>query len=275
MRVRSGFVDFGASDVPLKSGELQKLGLIQFPVVIGGVVVVTNLDGVGLGQLKLTGEIVSDIYLGNIQNWSDPALKAINPDLKLPDARIALVHRSDGSGTTYNFTNYLSKVSPQWRETVGSDLLVKWPSGTGAKGNDGISRALRNTKNSIGYVEYAHAVQTRLSYAAIRNSAGQFVVPAPERFQAAAAGAEWSKTGDFDLLIVDAPGADSYPLVVTVFAQMQKSIAPGRARDTLNFFRWSLEKGARDASDLGYVPLPEQLVIQVKQYWAKNFKTGT
>jgi len=275
MRLRAGAVDFGASDVPLKSDELHKLGLVQFPIVIGGVVAVTNLDGVGPGELKLTGEVLSNIYLGSIQNWSDPAIKTLNPAIKLPEAKIGLVHRSDGSGTTYNFTSYLSQVSPRWRGTVGADLLVKWPSGTGAKGNDGVSRAVRQSRNAIGYVEYSHAVQTRLSYAALQNRAGQFVVPAPARFQAAAASAEWGRSSDFDMLIIDAPGADSYPLVVTVFVQMQRALAPARMRDTLNFLRWSLDRGAKDATELGYVPLPDGLIAQIKRYWAANLKAGS
>jgi phosphate transport system substrate-binding protein len=275
MRVQAGAVDFGASDVPLKSEELQRLGLIQFPIVIGGVVAVVNLDGIGPGQLKLTGPLLADIYLGNVQNWSDRAIRTLNPDLKLPDARIVLVHRSDGSGTTFNFTNYLSGQSPQWRDKVGSDLLVKWPSGTGAKANDGVSRAVRQTRNSIGYVEFAHAVQTGLSYAAIQNRAGKFVTPAGPAFEAAAASADWAKARDFDLLILDAPGDDAYPVVATVFAVMQKAIAPRRARAALNFFTWSLERGTKDAADLGYVPLPPTLVSQIKDYWAKNLKPGS
>ena len=167
---------------------------------------VVNIDGVGPGAIKFTGELLADIYLGKIQNWADPAIKALNPDLKLPDAKIAVVRRSDGSGTTYNFTNYLSKASPQWREKVGSDLLVSWPTGTGAKGNDGVSQAVRQVKNSIGYVEYAHAVQTKLSYALVQNRAGKFVKPDAASFQAAAASADWEKASDFHLLLTDAPG---------------------------------------------------------------------
>jgi phosphate transport system substrate-binding protein len=275
MRVRAGAVDFGATDVPLTAAELQKVGLCQFPIVIGGVVAVVNIDGVGPGEIKFSGPLLADIFLGKVQTWSDPAIKAVNPDLKLPDARIAIIHRAGGSGTTYNFVNYLSKVSPQWREQVGYDLLVRWPTGTGAKGNQGVSAAVRQTKNSIGYVEYAHAVQTKLSYAAIQNSAGRFIRPEPKNFQAAAASAEWAKTKDFDLLMTDAPGEDAYPIVATVFVLMHKSTAPRRARAALNFFAWSLDKGAKDAMELGYVPLPEALVAQVKDYWTRNLKPGS
>ena len=275
MRVKEAAVDFGASDVPLKSEELGKLGLSQFPIVIGGVVAVVNIGGVGPGEIRFTGELLADIYLGKILTWADPAIKAINPSLKLPDAKIAVVRRADGSGTTFNFTNYLSKVSPQWREKVGSDLLVSWPTGVGAKGNDGVSQAVRQTKNAIGYVEFAHALQTKLSYALIQNQAGKFVTPDAASFQAAAANAEWGKTSDFYLLLTDAPGESAYPIVATVFVLMHKSMPPRRARAAVNFFNWSLEKGAKDAADLGYVPLPPPLVKQVKDYWAKNLKAGS
>jgi phosphate transport system substrate-binding protein len=275
MRVRQGAVDFGASDVPLKAEELTKLGLGQFPIVIGGVVAVVNIDGVGPGAIKFTGAVLADIYLGKIQNWSDPAIKALNADLKLPDARIAAVRRSDGSGTTYNFTNYLSKVSAEWKEKVGFDLLVPWPVGSGAKGNEGVSQAVGRTKNSIGYVEYAHAVQMKLSYALMQNQAGKFVKPEPKSFQAAAASADWAKAGDFYLLLTDAPGGEAYPVVATVFALMHKQPrGVVKTRATLNFLQWSLEQGAKDAADLGYVPLPESLVKQIKEYWVQNFKAG-
>ena len=188
MRVKERAVDFGASEMPLKSEELRKLGLVQFPLVIGGIVAVVNIDGVGPGQLRLTGQVLADIFLGKVENWSDPAIKALNPQIALPDAKIVVVRRSDGSGTTFNFTDFLSKASPLWKEKVGSDLLVTWPVGTiGAKGNDGVSRTVRQTRNSIGYVEFAHAQQNRLAYALVRNPAGNFVVPSPQAFQTAAA----------------------------------------------------------------------------------------
>jgi phosphate transport system substrate-binding protein len=275
MRVRTAAVDFGASDGPLKSDELRKLGLVQFPIVIGGVVAVVNIDGVGPGQIKFTGPLLADIFLGKVQNWSDPAIKAVNPDLKLPDAKIAIVHRSDGSGTTYNFTNYLSKVSPQWRDKIGFDFLVKLPVGTGAKGNDGVAKAVRQTANSIGYVELAQALLTKLSYASLQNRNGQFVVPSPQSFQVTAQSADWGNASDFDLMMTDVPREGAYPIVATVFVLMHKDASPRRTRAALNFFEWSLDKGAQDASALGYVPLPETLVTQVKRYWASNLKTGS
>jgi len=272
MRVKEGAVDFGASDVPLNSAELAKLNLGQFPLVIGGVVAVVNLDGIAPGQMKLTGLVLADIFLGKIGTWSHPAIKALNPDLKLPDARITVVRRADGSGTTYNFTNYLSKMSPEWKDKVGSDLLVPWPTGVAARGNEGLAQSVRQTRNSIGYVEYAQAVKTGLSYASLQNAAGQFVAPEPRSFQAAAASADWEKSADFELLLTNAPGETTYPVVATVFALVHKNMSARRARAAFNFFQWVLDNGAGDAAQLGYVPLPQTLVAQVKAYWARNYK---
>jgi phosphate transport system substrate-binding protein len=272
MRVSQSAVDFGASDVPLNSEALAKLNLIQFPIVVGGVVVAVNLDGVEPGKIRFNGAVLADIFLGKIDNWSHPALKQLNPEMKLPDAKIAVVRRSDGSGTTFNFTDYLSRQSGEWKQKVGSDLLVKWPVGTGAKGNDGISRTVKETKNSIGYVEYAHALQTKLSFAAIENKTGTFVVPDPRAFQAAAGSADWGAAPDFALLLNDAPGTSAYPIVATVFALMKKDISPRRARNALNFFDWALTKGADDAASLGYVSLPESLVVRIRNYWNSNLR---
>ena len=274
MRVKEAAVDFGATDVPLSSTELGKLGLAQFPIVIGGVAVAVNLDGVKSGQIRFNGSVLADIFLGKVATWSDPAIAALNPGLKLPDAKIVIVRRGDGSGTTFNFTDYLSQVSPQWKADIGADLFVKWPGGVAAKGNEGMAKTVRSMPNSIGYVEFAQAMRAKLSIAQIENRAHQFVVPAPARFQAAAASADWAKSGDFNLLLTDAPGESAYPIVATVFAVLNKSLPQRRARATLNFFRWSLDKGAADASALGYVPLPEPLTKQVKAYWTQNFKSA-
>jgi phosphate transport system substrate-binding protein len=269
MRAKERAVDFGASEMPLKSDELRKLGLVQFPLVIGGIVAVVNIDGVGPGQLQLTGQALADIYLGRVEKWSDPTLKALNPQIALPDAKIIVVRRSDGSGTTFNFTDFLSKASPLWKEKVGSDLLVTWPAGTtGAKGNDGVSGVVRQTRNSIGYVEFAHAQQNRLAFARVRNPAGNFVTPSPQAFQAAAASADWKAAGDFGLLLTDMPGADAYPIVATVFVLMSKAMSAQRRTAALNFFDWSLTQGSAEAAALGYVPLPSNLVTAVKAYWA-------
>jgi phosphate transport system substrate-binding protein len=276
MRARQAAVDFGATDMPLKSELLELLGLGQFPIVIGGVVPVVNIDGVGPGAIRFTGPVLADIYLGKIQNWADPAIKALNPDLKLPDAKIAVLHRSDGSGTTFNWALYLSKVSPQWRRQIGADTEVAWPTGTGARGNEGVSLAVKRDKNSIGYVEYSYVVRMKLSYALIQNQSGKFVRPDPRSFQSAAANADWGKTKDFYVLLTDAEGDDAYPITATTFALMQKQPgSPRRMRAVFDFFQWSLDKGAKDAADLGYVPLPATLVKQVKEYWVSDFKTGS
>jgi phosphate transport system substrate-binding protein len=275
MRVKEGAVDFGASDAPLKTGELAKLKLGQFPIVIGGIAAVVNIDGVAPGQLKLSGPVLADIFLGKVDRWSHAEIRALNPDVKLPDAKINVVRRADGSGTTYNFTHYLAAVSPEWKDKVGSDLLVPWPVGAAAKGNDGISQTVRQVKNAIGYVEFAHALKTRLSYASIQNAAGKFVTPAPAAFQAAAANADWDKSSDFDLLLSNAPGENAYPIVATVFVLMHKNMSSRRARSAFNLFEWVLDKGAGDAVQLGYVPLPQTLVAQVKTYWARNYQVGS
>jgi phosphate transport system substrate-binding protein len=275
MRAKDRSVDFGASDVPLSSQELTRLGLGQFPVVMGGVLAVINPDGVGPGTLRLAGNVLADIFMGKIEKWNDPAIVALNPDLKLPDAKIALVHRSDGSGTTYNFAHYLAAVSPEWKARMGVDTLLSWPSGAGAKGNEGVAFAVARTKNSIGYVEYAQAMKAKLSFALIRNRAGKFVRPDAQSFASAATGANWSGAGDFNLMLTDAPGENAYPIAATVFVLMHKQQkAPQRTQAAINFFKWALEKGGKDAADLGYVPLPEPLVRQVKEYWQKSFGAG-
>lgn len=268
--------DFGATDSPLRSQDPARLGLGQFPIVMGGVVPVVNLEGVGPGSIKFTGALLADIYLGKVRNWSDPALKAVNPDLKLPDAPISVIHRADGSGTTFNFADFLARSSPEWREKIGVDLVLKWPAGTGAEGNGGVARKVRETKNAIGYVEYGLVARTNQPYGLVQNRAGKFVRPDTASLQAAAASADWANAQDFHLLLTDAPGADAYPVAATVFVLMQKQPrSAARSRDALDFFRLSLEKGQKDAADLGYVPLPDQLVNQIKAYWAGTFKFGS
>jgi phosphate transport system substrate-binding protein len=270
MRVVQGAVDFGASEVPLDSATLGKLKLAQFPLVVGGVVAVVNLDGVRPGQIRFNGPVLADIFLGKIENWSDPAILALNPALKLPDTKIAVIRRSDGSGTTFNFTSYLSAQSAAFKDKVGTDLLVKWPVGAGAKGNDGISQAVKQTPNSIGYIEYSQAVRAGLAFAAMQNRAGTFVAPEPKSFAAAAANADWAAAGDFSVMLNDAPGPDAYPMVATVFVMMKKDGSARRNRAALAFFDWALASGADSATSLGYVPLPAPLVAQIKGYWVKN-----
>ena len=275
VRINQRGIDFGATDRPLSPAELERNGLGQFPIVMGGVIPVVNIDGVAPGQIKVTGALLADIFLGKVGNWSDPAIKAVNPELTLPDAKIAVVHRSDGSGTTFNFASYLAKASPAWREKIGADTLVRWPAGTGAEGNQGVANLVLRTKNAIGYVEYGQVVRASLAYALVQNRAGNFIKPDATSLQAAAAGAEWGKAKDFSLLILDAPGEHAYPIAATTFILTHKKpSSAARSREALRFFRLSLETGARDASALGYVPLPDALVKQVKDYWAATFERG-
>ena len=271
MRVKSRAVDFGVTDVPLEPEELARLGLEQFPIIIGGVVVAVNLDGIGRSELRMTGPLLAKIFLGSIDRWSDPAIKALNPSLSLPDAPITVIHRADGSGTTYNFTAYLTRVSPEWKQKVSSGLLVSFPKGTAEKGNDGVAQAVRRTPGSIGYVEYAQASELALTHARLQNRAGTFVAPSVNSFQAAAASVDWSKAKDFNVMLVDAAGESAYPITATVFVLIHKQARRARVEETLDFFRWSLDHGAQTASRLGYVPLSPPLVARVTKYWQTSF----
>jgi phosphate transport system substrate-binding protein len=270
-QIKAGTVDFGASDKPLPSAELQKAGLAQFPLVIGGVVPVVNIAGVKPGRMRFTGPLLADIFLGKITRWNDPAIAAINPGLALPDARITVVHRSDGSGTTFNWVNYLSKVSPEWKARVGEGTSVNWPVGIGGKGNEGVAAYTKQIRNAIGYVELSYALQNDMAYGAVRNKAGNFIVPSDGTFQAAAASADWKNAKDFNLVITDAPGANAYPVAATVFVMMYKQPkVAGRAKAAKDFFRWSLMNGQAQAKALDYVPLPPALVKQIETYWSAN-----
>jgi len=261
-------VDFGASDMPLKPADLEKDGLTQFPMVMGGVVPVINVPGIAAGQLKLDGKVLADIYLGKISKWNDPAIAALNPGLKLPDLAIAPVYRSDGSGTTFIFTHYLSEVSPEWKDKVGENTSVQFPSGIGGKGNEGVSAMASRTVGAIGYVEYAYAKQNRLTYALLRNKDGEFVSPASAAFRAAAANADWSKTQDFYLLLTNQPGKDSWPITGATFILLHKQQSkPEVAREVINFFDWAYLNGGKLADDLDYVPMPENVVKLVEQSW--------
>jgi phosphate transport system substrate-binding protein len=272
-QIKAATVDFGASDKPLAPDELAQSGLAQFPIVIGGVVPVVNIEGVAPGQVRLTGAVLADIYLGKIQKWNDPALSALNPGLALGDAAITVVHRSDGSGTTFNFVNYLSKVSDEWKSKVGEGTSVQWPVGVGGKGNEGVANYVKQIKHSIGYVELAYALQSKMSYVAMKNGAGNFVEPSLESFQAAAASADWSKAKDFFLVITDAPGAASWPIAASSFVLMYKQPKDAaRSKTALDFFKWALEKGQAQAKALDYVALPDPLVKQIEAYWAANIK---
>jgi phosphate transport system substrate-binding protein len=272
-QIKAATVDFGASDKPLDPKELSEAGLGQFPVVIGGVVPVVNIEGVEPGKIHFTGALLADIYLGKVTKWNDPAIAQINSGVKLPDAAITVVHRSDGSGTTFNWVNYLSKVSPGWKEKVGEGTSVQWPVGVGGKGNEGVAAYVKQIKGSIGYVELAYALQNKMSYAAVQNSAGKFVQPSAESFQAAAASADWKNAQDFHLVITNAPGENSWPIAASVFVLMYKQPKDAaRSKAALDFFTWALENGQKQAEELDYVPLPKPLVDQIEAYWKAQIK---
>jgi phosphate transport system substrate-binding protein len=276
--IKKATVDFGATDMPLDPKELEKLGMIQFPIVIGGVVPVVNIDGVKPGQIHFTGEVLAGIYLGKLKSWNDPAIRAINPDLKLPNAPITVVHRIDGSGTTFNWSNYLSKVSPQWKTSVGEGTAVEWPVGVGGRGNDGVASLVGLVPGSIGYLEYAYALQRldKISFGVVQNSAGNFVVPDAASFQAAASSADWKAEKDFHLVLTNAPGEDAYPITATTFVLMPiKPKSPERSAAAIDFVRWSLDNGKSQAETLNYVPLPPALIQQVEQYWQQSFEATT
>lgn len=271
-QIRSSTVDFCASDMPLKPDELVKDGLRQFPLVIGGVVPVVNIDGVRAGDLHFTGAVLADIFLGKIKSWDDPAIRSLNPTTNLPAAAISVVHRSDGSGTTFNWANYLAKMSPEWKQKIGEGTTVEWPVGAGGKGNEGVAAFVALAKNSIGYVEYAYAVQNKLAYGLVQNRAGRFVQPNAETFQAAAAGADWGGSKDFFLIMTDAPGENAFPITATSFVIMHKQPKDmARSKVALNFFKWALESGQAQADSLHYVPLPKPLVQQVENYLKSEF----
>ena len=270
-QIKAATVDFGSSDAPMKPEELAKYGLGQFPSVIGGIVPVINVAGVQAGAMKLDGATLANIFLGKISNWNDPAIAALNGGLKLPDQKITVVHRSDGSGTTFNFVNYLSKVSPEWKTGVGEGTSVKWPVGIGGKGNEGVAAYVKQIKGGIGYVELSYALQNRMAYSRLKNAAGNFILPSDESFAAAAASAEWAKSKDFFLVMTNAPGNDSWPITATNFILMYKKPKNlAGSKNAKEFFRWVYANGGPQATALGYVPLPPALVQQIEAYWAKN-----
>ena len=259
-------VDFGASDAPLKDDELAKKGLVQFPTVIGGVVPVVNIKGIAPGQLKLNGAILGDIYLGKITKWTDPAIKALNPTLPLPDAAISPVRRADGSGTSFIFTNYLSKVNPEWKTKVGEGTAVNWPVGAGGKGNEGVAAFVGRLPNSIGYVEYAYVKQNKMTFAQVRNAAGTFVSPDDAAFKAAAAGADWAKS--FYQILTEQPGKDAWPITGATFILMHKTQdKPAQAASSLKFFEWAYKNGDKVADDLDYVPMPPAVKAIIEKSW--------
>ena len=267
-QIDSKTVDFGASDMPLTDDVLKSKGQIQFPTVMGGVVPVINVKGIAPGEMKLTGQLLGDIYLGKVLRWNDPAIKALNPTLALPDAAIAPVRRADGSGTTFLFTNYLSKVNADWKAGVGEGTAVKWPLGAGGKGNEGVSAFVARLPNSIGYVEYAYAKQNKLSFTLMQNAAGNFVKPEDDTFKAAAAGADWSKS--FYQVLTNQAGKDSWPITGATFILMhQKQDKPANAAEALKFFNWAFKNGGKTASDLEYVPMPASVVTLIEKKWSE------
>jgi phosphate transport system substrate-binding protein len=267
-QIKEKTVDFGASDMPLKDEDLSAAGLMQFPTVIGGVVPVIHVEGVKPGQLKLTGTVLADIYLGKVTKWSDPAITALNPGVKLPDAVIAPVHRADGSGTSFIFTNYLSKVNADWKAKIGEGTAVNWPAnGLAGKGNEGVAQNVQRLPNSIGYVEYAYAKQSKMDYVQLKNSAGNFVEPDDSTFKAAAAGADWSKS--FYQLLTEQPGKDSWPITGATFILMHVAQdKPAQATASLKFFDWAYANGDKAAADLDYVALPDSLKSLIHTKWA-------
>lgn len=267
-QIEAKTVDFGASDMPLKDDELAKKSQVQFPTVIGGVIPVVNIKGVAPGQLKLSGPVLADIYLGKITKWNDQAIVAMNPGLPLPDAAISPVRRADGSGTTFLFVNYLSKVSPEWKTKVGEGTAVNWPTGAGGKGNEGVAAFVGRLPNSIGYVEYAYVKQNKMTYALMQNREGNFVAPDDERFKAAAAGAEWNKT--FYQILTDQPGKESWPITGATFVLMQKiQDKPQQGTTVLKFFDWAFANGDKMATELEYVPLPDSVKASIRKSWGE------
>jgi len=272
-QIKAKTVDFGASDAPLTVEKLDESGLMQFPMVMGGVVPVLNVKGIKPGELKLTGAVLADIYLGKITHWNDKAIAALNKGVKLPNEKISVVHRSDGSGTTFIFTHYLSKVSPAFKDKVGNNTSVSWPTGVGGKGNEGVASYVQRLNGAIGYVEYAYALQNKMTYAQLRNAAGKFVKPDSESFQAAAAGADWAGTPGFNVMLTNQPGAKSWPITgatfILVYKQQDK---PETAKEVLKFFDWAYHHGDKMADELHYVPMPASVVKLVENTWKKDIK---
>jgi phosphate transport system substrate-binding protein len=275
-QIKAKTVTFGASDMPLKADDLEKSGLIQFPMIIGGDVPVLNLEGIKPGELTLDGPTLASIFLGEIASWDDPKIKALNPNVNLPSKAIAVVHRSDGSGTTFLFTDYLSKTSPAWKDKVGANTSVEWPVGIGAKGNEGVAGQTAQTDGAIGYVEYAYAKQNKMTYVKMTNAEGKTVEPNSKAFQAAAAGADWAKAPGYYLVLTNQPGAESWPITGASFILVYKQPDdPEAVKTALEFFDWAYTSGDKLADDLDYVPIPDTVVDLVKATWKKDIKDGS
>ena len=272
-QIENKTVTFGATDAPLKGPELDKFGLVQFPMVMGGIVPVVNIDGIDPGELVLDGPTLAKICLGVVKSWDDPAIKKLNPNAKLPSQAIAVVHRSDGSGTTFNFTYYLSEVGADWKSKVGSATSVEWPVGIGAKGNEGVSNNVSQTKGSIGYVEYAYALQNKLVYTKLTNKDGKVVAPTSAAFQAAAANADWNSAPGYGVILANQPGAESWPMTAATFILIPKKPDDAAAvAEALKFFSWAYAKGDKMAEELDYVPMPKKIVAEIEKAWATEIK---
>ncbi|MDQ6990195.1 MAG: phosphate ABC transporter substrate-binding protein PstS [Mariprofundaceae bacterium] len=272
-QIKAKTVDFGASDAPLTPEALDKAGLMQFPMIMGGVVPVVHVAGIGINELSLTGQVLADIYLGKITQWNDPAIKTLNQGVNLPASPIAVIHRADGSGTTWIFTNYLTKVSADWAKNIGNNKAVSWPTGLGGKGNQGVAAFVDKVPGSIGYVEYAYALQNRMSSVKLINHDGNAVTATSKNFQAAAAGADWAHAKGYYMVLTDQPGAKSWPITGASFILMYKSQKhPKIAKEVLNFFDWSYKNGAKMAEKLDYVPMPEKVIKMVEATWKKDIR---
>jgi phosphate transport system substrate-binding protein len=273
-QIEAKTVTFGATDMPLKVEQLDKAGLIQWPMVMGAIVAVVNIDGVKPGELVFDGATLAGIYIGKITKWDDPAIKKLNPNVNLPSAAIAVVRRADGSGTTFNFTNFLSKVSPDWKSKVGEGTAVEWPTGVGAKGNEGVAANVAQTKNSIGYVEYAYAKQNKLVYTAMINKAGKKVEPNVDSFQAAASNADWTSAPGYYVILTDQPGEKSWPITASTFILMQRAPADKAASgEAIKFFKWAFANGGKMAEELDYIPMPENVVKMIEKTWSADIKS--
>lgn len=272
-QIKAKTVDFGASDMPLAAEELNKEGLLQFPAIMGGVVPIVNLEGVTPGQLKMTGPVLADIYLGKIRKWNAPEIAALNPGVTLPDTEITVVHRADGSGTTFLWTDYLSKTSPAFKTTVGSGTAVKWPAGVGGKGNEGVAANVQRMKGSVGYVEYAYAKKNKIAHTQVQNRDGQFVQPDDDSFKAAAAGAEWAKTPGMAVVLTDQAGKGAWPITGASFILMHRNQADSaKGREVLKFFDWAYKEGGAMATELDYVAMPPAVIKQVADLWKLELK---
>jgi len=275
-QIKAKTVDFGASDMPLKPEDLRAAGLMQFPAIIGGVVPVLNIEGVGPGAMKFTGPVLADIYLGKIKKWNEKPIAELNPGVKLPDGLITVVRRSDGSGTTFIWTDYLSKVSPEWKQKVGSSTAVAWPEGVGGKGNEGVAAYVQRIKGAIGYVEYAYAKRNKMAYAALQNKDGAFVQPDDATFQAAAAHADWKNAPGFYRILTDQPGKTTWPITGASFILMQqKQDKPQNAAEVLKFFDWALKNGQAMATELDYVPMPDGVIKVIVDAWKTQLKDSS